>query len=275
MTKRYRHFRKWDLVVLGICVLVLVSCLGAIGAQGRRRAKAAVCLANLQRWGSMFQSYMDDHDGHFNPGWDVGATELWMNALRPYYQDRWPLLLCPTATRLAEPDAEWRTFAAWSRVTAVPGGGSQLYVSSYGINSWTNHMTSSRGARVEEWFWGTAENVETPGNVPVFGDAMWHDAWPLETDTPLSLPVDLGGGTGGIGSEMNLFCIDRHGGGVNMLFMDWSARKVGLKALWALEWHRGYDTYGPWTMGGGVQASDWPEWMRGYKDYPQDERGPR
>ena len=30
-------------------------------------------------------------------------------------------------------------------------------------------------------------------------------------------------------------CINRHHGGINMLFADWSVRKVGLKELWTLE----------------------------------------
>ena len=31
--------------------------------------------------------------------------------------------------------------------------------------------------------------------------------------------------------------------------------------------HRYIDTAGPWTMAGGVQPEDWPQWMRGFKDY--------
>lgn len=267
MTKRYQHFRKPDPVVLALCVVALVSCLGTVGEHGRRRAKETVCLANLQQWGSMFQSYTRDHDGMFNPGWDVGETELWMNALRPYYGDRWALLLCPTATKAAKPGTAWGTFTAWDRNVDLPGGGEHLYVSSYGINSWTNHMSQSRGFRAKDEFWGTTEGVERPDRVPVFGDATWHDAWPRATDTPPPLAVDLGGGGGGLGTEMNLFCIDRHGGAVNILFMDWSVRKVGLKELWALKWHRSYNTEGPWTTAGGVRPSDWPEWMRDLKDY--------
>ena len=63
------------------------------------------------------------------------------------------------------------------------------------------------------------------------------------------------------------FCINRHEGGVNSLFLDWSVRKVGLKELWTLKWHRGFDTAGKWTKAGGVQPEDWPVWMRGFKDY--------
>ena len=62
-------------------------------------------------------------------------------------------------------------------------------------------------------------------------------------------------------------CINRHNGGVNALFLDWSVRKVDLKELWTLKWHRQYDTAGPWTKAGGVRPEDWPEWLRGFKDY--------
>jgi len=66
---------------------------------------------------------------------------------------------------------------------------------------------------------------------------------------------------------MRNFCIDRRDGAINVLFMDWSVRKVGLKELWTLKWHRSYDTAGRWTKAGGVEPDDWPEWMRKFKDY--------
>jgi prepilin-type processing-associated H-X9-DG protein len=62
-------------------------------------------------------------------------------------------------------------------------------------------------------------------------------------------------------------CINRHDGGTNFVFLDWSVRKVGLKELWTLKWDREHDTAGPWTKAGGVRPEDWPEWMRRFKDY--------
>jgi len=62
-------------------------------------------------------------------------------------------------------------------------------------------------------------------------------------------------------------CVNRHFGGVNWLFVDWSVRRVGLKELWTLKWHREFNTAGPWTLAGGVQPDAWPEWMRRFKDY--------
>ena len=64
-----------------------------------------------------------------------------------------------------------------------------------------------------------------------------------------------------------LCCIDRHGAGVNGVFMDGSVRRIGLKELWTLRWHRYFPPNGPWTKAGGVSPSRWPRWMRGLQDY--------
>jgi prepilin-type processing-associated H-X9-DG protein len=61
--------------------------------------------------------------------------------------------------------------------------------------------------------------------------------------------------------------MDRHRGGINSLFMDWSVRKVGVKEPWTLKWSPRYNVQGRWTKAGGVQPEDWPEWMRRFKDY--------
>ena len=64
------------------------------------------------------------------------------------------------------------------------------------------------------------------------------------------------------GGGMRRVCTNRHHGGINMLFMDWSTRKVRLKELWMLKWHRTFNTTGPWTPFGGVNKNDWPRWMK-------------
>jgi prepilin-type processing-associated H-X9-DG protein len=63
------------------------------------------------------------------------------------------------------------------------------------------------------------------------------------------------------------FCINRHNGSVNGLFLDWSVRKVGLKELWTLNWYTEFNRAGRWTKAGGAKPEDWPKWMRGLKDY--------
>jgi prepilin-type processing-associated H-X9-DG protein len=68
-------------------------------------------------------------------------------------------------------------------------------------------------------------------------------------------------------NEMRRVCLNRHNGAVNSAFLDWSIRRMGLKELWTLKWNRTFDVSGAWTLRGGVQPEDWPQWMRGMKDY--------
>jgi prepilin-type N-terminal cleavage/methylation domain-containing protein len=280
MSKR-RGFTLIELLVVIAIIALLMAILMPALQRVKNQAQSVTCQARLKQWGLIFKMYIDDNDGYFNEGWGKDETTLWPNALRPYYKDEWGMLLCPTATREMENAMDWGTFKAAYRDMAVPGGGTYHYVFSYCINSWTNYMHGDRGDRLEEWFWKRPDNIicvapnsrntisqkAIPNFVPVFGDGTWHDAWPRSTDTP-SMNMDAFGiGDQGTTGEINHFCIDRHKGFVNLLFMDWSIRRVGLKELWTLKWHRSYDTAGPYTKAGGVRPEDWPVWLRSYKDY--------
>jgi hypothetical protein len=51
------------------------------------------------------------------------------------------------------------------------------------------------------------------------------------------------------------------------LFTDGYVRRIGLKELWMLKWHREYDTMGHWIRAGRVRREDWPQWMSNFKEY--------
>ena len=112
--------------------------------------------------------------------------------------------------------------------------------------------------------WGTSD-VKGANNVPVQSDScipwiqMYEHAEPPDCDAIPDASVR--------NTYYSSNCINRHDGGVNVLFMDWSARKVGLKELWTLKWNRQFDTAGEWTKAGWVRPEDWPQWMRNFKDY--------
>ena len=264
--RRDNWLPKVDAVFLFVCVMLLLLTAAAAGSGGRRRAREAVCRAHLSRWGAMFDRHTSGNDGYFNHGWEVGETDLWMNALRSYYGQEHRLLLCPEATEVRRsPQEPWSVHSAWFRMTDLPGGGEWPYAGSYSINSWTNRVTRDRGSRKADWFWKGTQDVDEPSRIPVFADSVWHDAWPRHTDAPAAVPV--GGSWSAAVGEMNHFCIERHGPRVNCLFMDWSVRPIGLKRLWTLKWHRQFDTEGLWTRAGGVTPADWPGWMRDFKDF--------
>jgi hypothetical protein len=67
--------------------------------------------------------------------------------------------------------------------------------------------------------------------------------------------------------SMDRIVQNRHNKHQNAMFMDGSARLVGLKEIWALKWHRLYDTRGPYTKAGGATKGSWPEWMRDFEQF--------
>jgi prepilin-type processing-associated H-X9-DG protein len=137
---------------------------------------------------------------------------------------------------------------------------------SYGVNWCVGAPPRDQGARKVVW-WRTTNDPQAAG-APFMFDSCWcvaglgveespppdRDAVPVRTMETEDRFVDW-------------TCFNRHDGGLNYLFLDWSVRKVGLKELWTLKWHRQFNTCGPWTKAGGVTPEQWPAWMRKFKDY--------
>jgi len=251
MKYRFR-FQKSDLIVALLCCGFLVACLGAIGAGGKRRVKEAICATNLKRWGMVWKCFVDDHDGYFPENLD------WLGALEPYYDIR-RLRLCPEATEvMSEPIAGYSQrggkFSAWL-VWDLQGN---PVVCSYGLNAWVTRATG--GGRQFEQLWKTPY---TAGGTfaPLMTDCACDSGTPLTMDQPpeydgqiyYSAPTDI--------NEMRSFCLNRHTAAINVVFLDFSVRKVGLKHLWVQWWYRGW----PDDLAE-VGLPEWPEWMADFKN---------
>lgn len=86
------------------------------------------------------------------------------------------------------------------------------------------------------------------GFIPAFGDCVDLDAWPASSGTASHDPTPSGGGytpqTGDYGNakghSMGRFCLNRHPGGVNLVFLDGHAETVHLPQLWQLRWNKSF-----------------------------------
>lgn len=245
------------LVVIAIIALLMAILMPAL-ARVRKQAKTVLCQSTLKQWGVIWAMYMDENEGDF-PDYLAGD---WMLNLADYYRrsekrlDNDKLLYCAAATKSISQGAP-RRYAIIGEVGDNRG--------SYSLNEWIYDSDDTGGGRDLQDYWRNT-NHKGLSNIPVMGDGSWRsDAQPYEHDQPPSYEGEPRGGVAT--NEIRIFCVNRHDGFVNMLFMDWSTRKVGLKELWTLKWYTRCNTAGPWTRAGLVQQSDWPEWMRNFKDY--------
>ena len=252
--------------IIALLVAILLPCLQGV----RRRAGAVSCQTRLRQWGLAFKMYTDENRGRWMsrpfwleatiPFWSTTAKDIQYNLPSHKLIPERCITLCPM-TGLDKPSPFDATFHPWA--TGHMAAKSKKFVAiSYQFNAWLHSGQdnySDNGRPIGPSSWRTC-NVKGVANIPVLGDGHVSGDYPFHTDVPP-------GGDEPVSTPRMPQCINRHNGGINMLFLDWSVRKVGLKELWTLKWHRDFDTAGPWTLAGGVKPEDWPEWMRRFKDY--------
>jgi len=281
---RQRAFTLLELLVVISIVALLMAILTVAVRKARNQARAVVCQANLRQWGILLHVYTSASEGRL-PEWGDVADDpdkhLWWwdsprsgrskdSATNKPERD---LLFCPSATRPAAPESKGihagGTFLAWVYAhTGTPAWGS------YGLNDrFQEHPPAAQDPQYVQREIRPPEeirpalrlinDVPNANRVPILLDSCmpWGDVGagqrPAKYD---AVPTR-------VAWDINSFCIDRHAGRVGTLFLDWSTRRVGLKELWTLKWHKDYDTAGPWSKAGGVRPEDWPKWMRRFKDY--------
>jgi prepilin-type N-terminal cleavage/methylation domain-containing protein len=265
------------LAVIAILALLLALLLPVIH-RVRQHAAAVTCQSNLRQWGILLDTYTTGNDGKFffeqthvdtwttpQPA-TVWVLSWWYIFLTDFgnYRDIW---LCPLATTPSSDGQFGSTFHAWRAergAARLPGGGwgdmAMELRGSYGANGWVGISQHPDPNRPNTACW-TTPYVKGAANVPLVFDCRCSIYYGT-LDTPP--PGEEADSTSCYSSNV---CIDRHTGGINSVFMDWSVRKVGLKQLWGLKWSSAYNTAGPWTPAGGVQPQNWPPWLRRCKDY--------
>jgi len=272
--RRRKGFTLIELLVVIAIIALLMAILMPALQRVKRQGRSVTCLSKLKQWGLFFSMYADENDGKFMAGFTAQPqANRWVYALGEYYRWDDEFTCCPNATKPwvdeygVNSGAEGH--ASGAGVTMAWGYMNQGHwkkpmKGSYGINGWCVNAQPGREphAGTADQFW-RGPTVLGAGYAPLFLEAQRYNGWALETDRAPS----FSGERWNDDAQMGRYCLNRHDGFGGCLFLDYSARKVGLKELWTLKWHRAYNQAGPWTLAGGALSSDWPEWMQAFKDY--------
>jgi prepilin-type processing-associated H-X9-DG protein len=265
------------LVVISILVLLMALLLPAL-QKVRNQARAVACQAKLRQWGIFCSGNLSQGEpvlGHFPwPGVARdGKSAEWALLEDSVGAQIWDLFLCPMACRwsptpleknvMGGENALGSTFTAWwessDRVKTMAGS----YALNLGVQIVGGYPSKALELVAEDLkrrCWSDPVDGRACPSIPVMVDNGGPNLWVVDKCAPPPFEDAHP-------APWSLTCINRHNGGVNYLFLDWSVRKVGLKELWTLKWHKQFNTAGVWTKAGGVQPEDWPAWMRGFKDY--------
>ena len=302
--KNRRGFSLIELLVVIAIIAVLMAILMPTLQRVRKQTKSVVCQSNLRQWGAYWATSIAEYDGQFphpDPsnkeawdrwgkywggwgGWGWGPYWGWGNWYGynahysqtgyHHYQDPTKgIRCCPMATKRAirKPgggggsEDMGGTFKAWGWISQNQSMRIHDVYGSYGSNPWAGVPHPDWDEHYRDFLWRTPD-VRGANNIPLQMDSCYPAACLGDAHTPppecdaipdARVQEYWGGG----------YCINRHDGFINAVFMDFSVRKVGLKELWTLKWHREFDTAGPWTKAGKAKPEDWPQWLRSFKDY--------
>ena len=189
------------------------------------------------------------------------------------FQKLQSVIICPSTTALPESAMLtktnlnagsvtqpwwWYEFHRTGATGAWAQWGLSYFQGSYAFNAWlygpggnfgrttslgvSNEQYVTVNANPPAYYWPNNISDVPTSTVPAFGDGIWLDGGPLETDH--APPINYVNGepypAGSLPSgNMARWCINRHGGnGINMSFMDGHVEHVELNHLWSLNWAR-------------------------------------
>lgn len=278
-------FTLMELLVVIAIIATLMAILVPSLQSAKEIARSVVCLSNLKQCGNVAAMIAHDNKDKLQHHWfakeKVGggyadirdsAPEkvMWMTQGEPYYEQA-DLMLCPSASSRPQDGERGKVNKyAWRLKNRDEGGWAPYLkstndspMSSYAFNDWCGSLGDEANdpalAEYVSKFWRTT-NARQANEIPLMLDGVWYHTMPEQGQVPP--PEDPR-----IDERMNdevllqswfaNITLPRHRERTNMVYLDGSASKSGLRELWEYKWNRKYN-YGQTPMS--RSNYDW-KWM--------------
>lgn len=215
-----RGFTLIELLVVIAIIALLAAILFPVFARARANARKVSCINNLKQLGVAAQMYWQDNDERNFSYVAYSGGYLWNVALESYAKNK-QIHICPDATRFTG------TGVAGGFGTANSAWRGFTYDGSYAYNGYL-YADNTTGPNAHAGAVDALADIKETSKTMLIADSIWIDTWVPNGDTSCPGTIDL---QRGVNTDMGRLCIDRHLGGINMVFADGHAKFLPLGRL--------------------------------------------